>query len=104
MGAGAEKPAPQPLGDEHFERLRLMFDAALQYMETRRPDRVAMWGFVTHITEYGSGGKIQHPPDSASLAALDRFLAYVAEKAAAGRVIFATAAQIAEAAYPGVVP
>jgi len=95
---------PQALSDEHFERLRLMFDAALEYMETRRPDRVAAWGFVTHITEYGSGGKAQHPPDPASLAALDRFLAYVAEKAAAGRVVFATASEIAEAAYPGVVP
>lgn len=81
-----------------------MLDAALAYMEEQRPERVAAWGFVTHITEYAVGSKAENPPDPASLAALDRFLAYVGEKATTGRVIFATASEIAEAAYPGVVP
>jgi hypothetical protein len=90
------QPMPDVLTDTHFEQLREMFDVALQYMEERRPQRVAAWGFVTHITEYAVGNRGENPPDPEALAALDRFLTYVAEKAAEGRVVFATASEIAE--------
>ncbi|MEW6718640.1 MAG: hypothetical protein AB1345_14210 [Chloroflexota bacterium] len=85
------------LSDSDFARLQAMFEAALAYMETNRPERLAAWGFVTHITEYSPGGGTSSPPSPQALAALDGFLAYVAEKAAEGRVIFATANEIAEA-------
>ncbi len=88
------------LTDAHFERLRTLFDAALRYMQERRPGRAAAWGFVTHISEYAVGNRGENPPDPEALAALDRFLGYVAEKAAEGRVIFATASEIARAAFP----
>lgn len=88
------------LTDANFERLQALFDAALQYMEEHRPERVAAWGFVTHIHEYAVGNKGENPPSPEALAALERFLAYVAEKAAEGRVIFATAGEIARAAFP----
>jgi len=87
------------LTDANFERLKELFDAALRYMEEQRPERVAAWGFVTHISEYAVGNQGENPPSPESLAALERFLAYVAEKAAEGRVIFATASEIAQAAY-----
>jgi len=88
------------LTDANFERLKELFDAALRYMEEQRPERVAVWGFVTHISEYAVGNQGENPPSPESLAALEHFLAYVAEKAAEGRVIFATASEIAQAAYP----
>ena len=69
-------------------------------METHRPDRTAAWGFVTHITEYAVGSAAENPPDPASLEALGRFLAYVDEKRAQGRVVYATARDIAELSFP----
>jgi hypothetical protein len=88
------------LTDAHFERLRELFDAALEYMEEHRPERVAAWGFVTHIHEYAVGNRGENPPSPESLAALDRFLAYVNERVSEGRVIFATTSEIARAAFP----
>lgn len=94
------QPMPDVLTDAHFDRLRQMFDAALQYMQEHRPERLAAWGFVTHLTEYAVGHRAENPPEPEALAALDRFLDYVAEKAAQGRVVFATASEIAELAFP----
>ncbi|MEW5941019.1 MAG: hypothetical protein AB1750_15235 [Chloroflexota bacterium] len=91
---------PDVVGDAQFDALRQMFDAALAYMEQNRPQQVAAWGFVTHITEYAPGSKAENPPDPQVLAALDRFMAYVAQKAAEGRVIFATAGEIARSVVP----
>jgi hypothetical protein len=88
------------LTDTNFDRLQELFDAALRYMEENRAERVAAWGFVTHISEYAVGTQGENPPAPESLEALGRFLAYVAEKAAEGRVIFATAGEIAQAAFP----
>ena len=83
------------LGQIDFLRLQKQFDAALNYMQVNRPQRTAAWGFVTHITEYSPGDGIDAPPNPDSLAALDAFLSYVEEQAEQGRVIFATASQIA---------
>jgi hypothetical protein len=88
------------LTDANFRRLQELFDEALLYMEEHRPERVAAWGFVTHIHEYAVGNRGENPPSPEALEALERFLAYVAEKAAEGRVIFATASEIARAAFP----
>ncbi len=57
-------------------------------------------GFVTHITEYAQGGSAEYPPDPAALDALASFLAYVDSKQAEGRVVFVTANEIAELAFP----
>ncbi|RME84554.1 MAG: hypothetical protein D6775_05180, partial [Caldilineae bacterium] len=83
-----------------FDRLRALFDAALNYMEENRPERVAAWGFVTHVHEFMPGSQGENPPDEATLALFDAFWSYVAQQAAAGRVIFVTAGEIAEAAFP----
>jgi hypothetical protein len=90
---------PDVLDDRHFDQLKRYFDVALLYMETHRPERIAAWGFVTHIIEYAVGSAAENPPDPASLEALGRFLAYVDEKRAQGRVVYATARQIAELSF-----
>jgi hypothetical protein len=87
---------PDVLADEHFDRLRGYFDAALNHQERERPERVAAWGFVTHVTEYAVGGRLENPPDVQALAALDRFLAYVDGARAEGRVVYATAGEITD--------
>jgi len=97
---GAGGP-PDVLGDAHFDQLRGWFDGALRYMEEERPERVAVWGFVTHITEYAVGSKAENPHDPESLAALERFLAYVDSKRAEGRVVYVTACEVAELSFPG---
>ena len=71
----------------------------LWYMEQERPERVAVWGFVTHITEYSVGSKGENPPDPEALAALDRFLAHVDSKRAEGRVVYVTAGEAADLAF-----
>jgi hypothetical protein len=74
----------------------VQFDSALDYMAAHQPERVAVWGFVTHIGEYAIGSKGENPPDPASLDALRDFLAYVDLKQKDGLVIYATAGEIAE--------
>lgn len=94
-----EAGPPDVLADAHFDQLRGYFDGALQYAEKERPERVMVWGFVTHITEYAPGSKGERLPDPAALAALDRFLAYVDAKRAEGRVIYVTASEAAGLAF-----
>ena len=86
--------------DANFERLQELLDAALRYMEENRLERVAAWGFVSHIDEYAAGNRGESPHSPEALEALGRFFEYAAEKAAEGRVIFATASEIAQAAFP----
>ncbi len=83
------------LTDANFDQLREQFDAALAYMEENRPDRIAAWGFVSHINEYAVGSQGENPPHPAALDALDQFLDYVDSKVAEGRVVYATASEIA---------
>ncbi|MFQ5593507.1 MAG: hypothetical protein ACE5HA_05100 [Anaerolineae bacterium] len=92
------------LSDANFDQLREQFDAALAYMEENQPDRVAAWGFVSHINEYAVGSRGENPPDATALAALDRFLEYVDSKVAEGRVVYATAGEIADLAFPSPTP
>ena len=91
---------PDVLGNAHFDQLRGWFDGALQYVEDERPEQPAVWGFVTHIVEYAEGARGEHPPDPEALAALDRFLAYVDARRAEGRVVYVTASEAAELAFP----
>lgn len=93
---------PDVLDGRHFEQLKGYFDAALRYMEENRPERVACWGFVTHIIEYAVGGAAENPPESSALEALDGFLSYADSKRAEGRVVYATSNEIADLAYPQV--
>jgi hypothetical protein len=93
-----EQGPPDVVGDAHFDQLRGWLDGALWYMEQERSERVAVWGFVTHITEYSVGSKGENPPDPEALAALDRFLAYVDSKRAEGRVVYVTAGEAADLA------
>lgn len=83
------------LNDTTFNQLKTQFDAALNNMKGTRPDQVATWGFVTHLTEYAKGGEARFPPDPGALAALDQFLVYLDLKQSEGRVIYATATEIA---------
>jgi hypothetical protein len=99
--AGPGGGMPDVLSDAEFQRLKQQFDAALAYMEENRPQRVAAWGFVTHLTEYAAGNQGENPPDPAALAALDRFLDYVDSKVAEGRVVYATAEEIARLVSAG---
>ncbi|MBS1251249.1 MAG: hypothetical protein MAG451_00280 [Anaerolineales bacterium] len=69
-------------------------------MEENQPERIAAWGFVTHINEYAVGSQGESPPDPAALAALARFLDYVDTKVAEGRIVYATAGEIADLAFP----
>jgi hypothetical protein len=84
------------LTEDHFKQLQGWFDGALRLMEEEKPTHLAVWGFVTHITEYTEGSRAEHPLDSGALAALDQFLAYVSSKADRGRVIFANVEQIVD--------
>lgn len=86
---------PDVLDPRHFNQLRGQFDSALSYMADNQPDRVAVWGFVTHIIEYAIGGQGENPPDIASLEALNDFLSYVDSKFKDGLVVYATASEIA---------
>jgi hypothetical protein len=95
-----QEEIPDILGDEHFMQLRGWLDGALEYMEVERPQEVAAWGFVTHITEYALGANANQPLDPEALAALDRFLAYVDSKRAEGRIIYSTASEIADLSFP----
>ena len=95
-----EQGPPDVVGDAHFEQLRGWFDGALQYVEQERSERAAVWGFVTHISEYAVGSRAENPPDPEALAALDRFLAYVDSKRAEGRVVYVTADEVADLAFP----
>ncbi|MBW1879122.1 MAG: hypothetical protein JRJ84_12225 [Deltaproteobacteria bacterium] len=91
---------PDVLGPTEFGVLQEWFDAAIAYQESARPERLAAWGFVTHITEYAVGGDGEHGTDPAGIAALDAFLAHVDEQAQQGRVAYATASEIAALAWP----
>jgi hypothetical protein len=90
-----QEGVPDVLTDQNFNQLKNWFDGALQYMQEERPQRVAVWGFVTHITEYAVGSKAENPLDPEALAALDRFLAYVDAKRIEGKIVYATANEIA---------
>jgi len=91
-----EGDVPDILTEDHFNQLQGWFESALSFMEDKEPTHLAVWGFVTHITEYTKGSRAEHPLDPGALAALDQFLAYVSSKAEAGRVIFATVEEIAD--------
>jgi hypothetical protein len=96
---GAEGP-PDVLGPTEFAVLQQWFDAAIAYQESARPERLAAWGFVTHVTEYAVGTNGEQGADPAGIAALDAFLAHVDAQAQEGRVVYATASEIAAAAWP----
>ena len=87
------------LSDTEFSMLRGWFDNALLYMEAEQPERVAAWGFVTHLSEFTARSDGTMGPDQGALDAFESFLAYVDEQRAAGRVVYATPGEIAQQAY-----
>lgn len=89
------------LTDADFDRLRAQLDTALTFMDNERPQQIAAWGFVTHPMEFMVENQGENGPDPASLAALEHFLAYVDEQHAQGRIIYATASEIANLAFSG---
>ncbi len=86
---------PDVWGEPEFSKLQAYLDAALAYMREQNPERVAVWGFVSHIIEYAVGGSAENPPDPGALEALDQFLAYVDSMHAQGLLEYATPGQIA---------
>jgi len=90
---------PPPLTASQFANLRVLFDAALTYMETNRPTRIAAWGFVAHPQDFTTSADGHSPPDPTSLAALDSFLAYVDQKRQEGRVVYAVPGEISRLAF-----
>ncbi len=95
---------PPPLTASQFANLRTLFDAALTYMETNRPTRIAAWGFVAHPHDFTTSADGYSPPDPTSLAALDSFLAYVDQKRQEGRVVYAAPGDIARLAFTTATP
>mgnify|MGYP001315422077 CR=1 FL=1 len=86
--------------NEHFDQLRVHFDAALDEVAKGTDGKIPAWGFVTHISEFTLDNNADGPPDQVALEALDTFLTYVSAKRDAGLVEFALASHIAERAYP----
>lgn len=95
-----QEGVPDVLTDQNFAQLQNWFNRALQYMQEEKPQRIAVWGFVTHITEYAIGSKAEHTLDHGALAALDHFLTYVDTKRMEGRVVYATVSEIADLSIP----
>ncbi len=91
---------PDIWGAAEFTKLQQLFDGALATMQSEKPDRLAVWGFATHITEYAVGANGEQPPASESLEALDQFLAYIDSKHDQGLVVYATPSQIAALTEP----
>jgi len=99
MLADGDAP-PDVLGPTEFGVLQEWFDAAIAYQASARPERLAAWGFVTHVIEYSVGNDGEHDTDPGSIVALEDFLAHVDEQAQLGRVEYATASEIAALAWP----
>jgi hypothetical protein len=91
---------PDVLGSASFEKLGADLDGALAYMAANKPSRPAVWGFVTHIIEYGEGNGTAGP-DANAVAALDSFLTYADSLRGQGRLVFATVQEIADAVGGG---
>jgi hypothetical protein len=91
-----ESAPPDVLTSQHFNQLQGYFDSAIAYQVEHQPERIAAWGFVTHIIEYAVGSRAENPPEESALTALEDFLAYVDGYQQQGLVIYATAAEIAE--------
>ena len=91
-----QEAVPDVLTDQNFNQLEKWFDGALQVMQEEKPQRIAVWGFVTHLTEYAVGSKVEHTLEPGALLALEKFLEYVESKRIEGRVIYATVSEIAD--------
>jgi hypothetical protein len=84
------------LGPTQFARLEGYLDHAIEYIKQNQSDRIAAWGFVTHIIEYSHGSEAENLPDPDALAALDSFLDEVDGYVAGGLVVYTTAPDIIE--------
>ena len=90
-------PRADIFSDREFNILKGQFDDAIAWWETNQPERPAHWGFVTHLSEYAPGND-GAPPTQSALDALDRFLTYVDQAVADGKVTYASVSEIAETA------
>jgi len=83
------------LSDQNFDYLRKSLDASLEYMDERKPERVAVWGFTTHISEYCQGSQGGPVLDS-SIKALDDWMKYLSDLEKQGKVEFITVGEISK--------
>ncbi len=90
------------LRSEHFDQLRVHFDAALSEAGKGTGGKVPAWGWVTHISEYTLDNNADGAPDPKALDALDAFLTYIDTQRDAGLVEYSLASDIALKAYPEV--
>ena len=90
------------LRTEHFDQLKTRLQAALEYMDKEQPERIAVWGLVTHITEYMVGSKADNGPNEEALQALDSFLDFVDQQVSAGRMVYSTPENLAAELFPEV--
>jgi hypothetical protein len=86
-------PPVDVLGPDEFDNLKPMLDAAVE-IASKNPQKVSVWGFVTHYMEYVRGS--EGPPEQSAIDALDDFLSYVDKYVAQGKVKYATAREIAD--------
>ena len=49
--------------NEHFDQLRVHFDAALDAVAKGTDGKIPAWGFVTHISEFTLDNNADGPPD-----------------------------------------
>ena len=86
----------------HFDQLQAVFDNALTYMETNEPERVAVWGFVSHLSEFSKNSSVPAGPHQEALTSLDAFLTEVDTQVAEDKVMYGTPVAIAKEIYPEV--
>ena len=82
------------LGADNFTTLRGQVEGALAYRAAHPDGRTAVWGFVSHLSEYTPRNDATAPPAPQALEALDDFLAYLEALQQAGQVRLVTVNRI----------
>ncbi len=91
---GADGRYVSVLSDANFTTLRGQLEGALAYRAAHPDGRTAVWGFVSHLSEYTPRNDATAPPSPQALEALDGFLAYLEALQQAGQVRLVTVNQI----------
>jgi len=85
------------LTEDNFATLREWLEGALAYVEAHQPAQPAVWGFVSHLSEYTAEDGL---PVQRALDALDGFLADLESLQAQGKVRLVTVGEIGAAVAP----
>ncbi len=91
---GANGRSVPLLDADNFATLREQLEGALAYRAAHPDGRTAVWGFVSHISEYTPRNDATAPPSPQALEALDDFLAYLESLQERGKVYLITVNQI----------